>query len=53
MLIKLVADGKLRIYFADPWNKFDFSVVMLGYIDFLPIDLGEDSSALMGIRLLR
>ena len=32
ILIKLFADGKWRIYWSDPWNKFDFLVVSISYV---------------------
>ena len=49
--VKIVAEGEHPgFYFYDPWNSFDFFIVLAGYLgSFLPVDL----AFLRLVRLLR
>jgi len=55
MIIKMVAMGVFgeRSYMADPWNKFDFVIVVSGMIDFIPAVDGGGLSALRTFRVVR
>ena len=39
----------------DGWNRFDFVIVLVGYLDYMPLDTGGDgdSKAFMVLRVLR
>eukprot|EP00949_MAST-11_sp_MAST-11-sp1_P000563 g563.t1 len=51
IVVKMVAEGKRPWrYFLDAWNKFDFAIVVVG---FMPIGGGGAVTALRLIRLLR
>ena len=48
--IRFIAAKSIVNFFRDGWNIFDLTLVLIGYI---PETLVFDSSAMMGLRVLR
>ena len=55
VVVKLVAQGvNAKDYFRDSWNRFDFTIVMLSYLELLPfLSTGGAVTVLRLLRLLR
>lgn len=49
----MTALGGARGYFGQPWNQFDFTMVVLGYISILPINSNGNEGAMRALRALR
>jgi len=52
MFIRVISVGSFRVYLSRPWNQFDFTMVLIGYISVLPIG-GGDTSGVRALRALR
>lgn len=54
IIIKMYAQGsKPWKYFADPWNVFDFIIVILSFLPFILTHGTEDTHALSAFRVIR
>lgn len=54
IILKLIACGKKPyLYFTDPWNLFDFTIVLISFIPYLITGGQSDTHAFAAVRLLR
>ena len=52
-IVKINAEGTTPLqYVADPWSRFDFSIVMLSYLEIIPLGLSS-GGGIAFLRLLR
>ncbi len=51
MLLRILALGSFIGYVSQPWNAFDFVMVVAGYSAFIP--MGDSQGSAQGVRALR
>lgn len=50
ILVRFIAAKNVKEFFADGWNLFDLSLVLIGWV---PTDIVEGGSTMMALRVLR
>ena len=54
IIIKVIAEGKKPWkYFSNPWNIFDFTIVLISFLPFILTNGQEDTRAFAALRLIR
>jgi len=53
MLLRIAAEPRPLLYFADSWNAFDALLVIIGYSSLLPAGQGSGASGIRAVRALR